>query len=53
MRGTDEGIWSRIMLIPFEVTIAKDKRDPLLKQKLASELPGILAWMRFVKRPTA
>jgi putative DNA primase/helicase len=44
VRGTDEGIWSRIMLIPFSVTIPKERRDPQLKEKLEAELPGILAW---------
>ena len=46
VRGTDEGIWSRVKLIPFAVTIPAAERDPKLKNKLiASELPGILTWM--------
>lgn len=46
IRGTDEGIWSRVKMIPFEVTIPASERDPKLKSKLiARELPGILAWM--------
>ena len=45
VRGTDEGIWSRVRMIPFEVTIPPEERDPKLKSKLANELPGILAWM--------
>ncbi len=40
----DEGIWSRIRLIPFEVTIPKEERDKDLIQKLRTELPGILNW---------
>lgn len=44
VRGTDEGIWRRIRLIPFEVTIPGDKQDPKLPDKLRAELPGILAW---------
>jgi putative DNA primase/helicase len=44
IRGGDEGIWRRIELIPFEVTIEKDKRDPDLAAKLKAELPGILNW---------
>lgn len=46
IRGTDEGIWRRIHLIPFNITIPKDERIPL-KEMLAtmrSELPGILNW---------
>lgn len=44
VRGTDNGIWDRIRLIPFEVTIAKDKIDRDLPRKLRKELPQILAW---------
>ena len=44
IRGTDEGIWRRIRLIPFEVTIPGDKQDHRLPAKLRAELPGILAW---------
>jgi putative DNA primase/helicase len=42
--GKDHGIWRRIRLVPFEVTIPKEKQDPKLTQKLKEELPGILAW---------
>lgn len=42
--GNDEGIWRRVKLIPFTVTIPPEKRDPELLQKLLPELPGILAW---------
>lgn len=42
--GTDLGIWRRIRLVPFTVTIPEAERDPLLAQKLEHELPGILAW---------
>lgn len=44
VRGTDEAIWRRFNVIPFEVTIPKEKRDSQLQQKLEAELPGILAW---------
>jgi putative DNA primase/helicase len=42
--GTDDGIWRRIRLVPFEVTIPEDERDHDLAAKLEAELPGILAW---------
>lgn len=42
--GTDEGIWRRIRLIPFTVTIPDKERDKQLREKLQNELPGILAW---------
>jgi putative DNA primase/helicase len=44
IRGTDEGIWSRIMLIPFTVYFPPEKRDKDLKAKLRAELPAILVW---------
>lgn len=44
IRGTDEGIWRRMRLIPFTVIIPPDERDPKLLDKLKNELPGILAW---------
>jgi len=44
IRGTDHGIWRRIRMVPFEVTIPASEQDPTLSDKLRSELPGILAW---------
>jgi len=44
IRGSDEGIWRRVDLIPFEVTIPADQRDPYLAESLRSELSGILNW---------
>lgn len=44
VRGTDKGIWERIKLIPFNVTIPESERDPYLKDKLRAELSGILTW---------
>jgi putative DNA primase/helicase len=44
IRGTDLGIWRRIHLVPFLVTIAGG--DPNFREsKLMPELPGILNWM--------
>ena len=42
--GDDLGIWRRIQLIPFAVTIDAASRDPKLFQKLRAELSGILNW---------
>ena len=44
IRGTDKGIWRRIRLVPFNVTIPDEQQDKELKDKLRDELPGILAW---------
>lgn len=42
IRGTDDGIWRRIYLIPFMRAFLSNEKDPELKNKLKSELPGIL-----------
>lgn len=44
VRGTDEGIWSRLKLLPFEVQIPDAERDKALPERLRHELPGILNW---------
>lgn len=45
IRGTDNGIWRRIRLLPFSRTFEPDERDPALLDKLKTEAPHILAWM--------
>ena len=45
IRGTDDGIWRRIWLIPFEVQIPEERRDPQITEKLLQEKAGILNWM--------
>ncbi|UHQ19083.1 phage/plasmid primase, P4 family [Lysobacter sp. KIS68-7] len=42
--GTDNGIWRRLRLIPFDAQIPPERRDAALPEKLKAELPGILAW---------
>lgn len=44
IRGRDQGIWSRIMLIPFTVVIPPEERDKKLGEKLKKEGEAILAW---------
>ena len=44
IKGMDFGIWRRIRLIPFAVTIPPAGQDSTLGDKLAAEAPGILAW---------
>ena len=44
VRGTDEGIWRRVRLVPFSVVIPEGERDKHLSEKLRAELPGILSW---------
>jgi putative DNA primase/helicase len=45
IKGTDFGIWRRIYLIPFPVTISAQRVDKHLPARLEQELPGILAWL--------
>lgn len=44
IRGTDKGIWRRVKLVPFTVTIPESERDPDLPRKLETEAAGILNW---------
>lgn len=45
IRGTDSGIWRRVRVVPFNVQIPKERRDPTMPTKLLAEAPGILAWL--------
>jgi len=45
IHGVDEGVWRRIRLIPWNVTIPLEERDEHLADKLAAEAPGILNWI--------
>jgi putative DNA primase/helicase len=44
INGNDEGIWRRLRLVPFTVSIPADEQDRHLLRKLEAELPGILNW---------
>lgn len=45
IRGGDDGIWRRVMLVPFEVQIAKEDVDKQLGAKLWDERDGIFNWL--------
>lgn len=45
VRGGDDGIWRRIMLIPWAVQIPPAERDPDLKRVLLEERAGIFNWL--------
>lgn len=45
IKGADNGIWRRIKLIPFTVTIPPEQRDKKLTEKLLAENSGILNWL--------
>jgi P4 family phage/plasmid primase-like protien len=46
VRGTDQAIWDRLRLIPFNVVIPENERRPkhAMLAELRAEYPGILAW---------
>jgi putative DNA primase/helicase len=45
VKGTDEAIWSRFRVVPFDVFIPPEERDKTLGDRLrAGELPGIMRW---------
>lgn len=43
--GDDDGIWRRLVLIPFRKKFTDSEKDPYLEQKLLNERDGILMWM--------
>jgi P4 family phage/plasmid primase-like protien len=44
--GTDEGIWRRVVLIPFDVVVPAGERDPELCNTIVqTEGAGVLWWM--------
>jgi putative DNA primase/helicase len=45
VRGTDEAIWRRILVVPFDEFIPEPDRDRGLPEALRVERAGILAWM--------
>lgn len=45
IKGMDDGIWRRMILIPFNVQIPEDKVDKDLADKLKTEYMGILNWL--------
>ena len=45
IRGGDDGIWRRVLLVPFDVQIPPDQVDRALPDKLWAERSGILNWL--------
>lgn len=44
IKGDDDGIWRRVILLHFNQRISPKQRDKYLLNKLRKELPGILRW---------
>jgi putative DNA primase/helicase len=47
IQGTDHGVWRRVCLIPFEVTMPDDRKveQAEVKKRLHAERDGILRWL--------
>lgn len=45
LKNVGEAMRRRLHLVPFDVTIRAEDRDPQLPERLRSELDGILGWM--------
>ena len=46
IKDTDDAIWNRLIVIPFQHNVPKSKQDAALgRQLIAAEAEGILAWM--------
>lgn len=43
--GTDEGIWRRLRLVPWEVVVPVAERDQELSGRLELEADAVLAWL--------
>ena len=42
--GLDDGIWRRVKIIPFTLSLKPHERDKKLEEKLSLEMSGILNW---------
>jgi putative DNA primase/helicase len=43
--STDAALWRRVQLVPFEVVIPLERRDPRLADSIRAEAPGVLNWI--------
>jgi putative DNA primase/helicase len=43
--GSDDALWRRLVVVPFDQTFSKEDADPDLKATLESEPDAVLSWM--------
>lgn len=43
--SSDYAFWRRVHLVPFDVVIPEESRDPKLGEALRAEAPGVLRWI--------
>ncbi len=44
VRGQDEGVWRRIVLVEWGASVSEAEKDPHFPDRFVPELPGILRW---------
>jgi putative DNA primase/helicase len=44
-RDAGEGIWRRLVILPWTVMIPEEQRNNNLREELLEDLPGVLAWI--------
>ena len=44
VRGNDPAVWRRIRVVPFEVVVPPEQRDPDLPERLQLEADAVLSW---------
>ena len=45
VRGDDPAVWRRILAVPFDITVPRDKQDGDLSEKLKKSADAVLAWL--------
>lgn len=43
--GDDPAVWRRILVVPFDVVIPENERDPDLPERLKKSAPAVLGWV--------
>lgn len=43
--ATDAALWRRVQLVPFELVVPEERRDPTLTAKIIAEAAGVLRWL--------
>lgn len=44
VKGNDPAVWRRVRVIPFDVVVPEDQRDPELPERLALAADAVLTW---------
>lgn len=45
VKGNDPAIWRRVRVVPFDIVVPEEKRDPELGAKLEASMEAVLAWV--------